>query len=649
MRFHPIALCLSLGALAACRSTHPAADGPQPFSRAFEAYETRRGSDSTGKPKTTLIDYDSEILVRPDRGRLAAVAGLGGASTPSAEIARAQERLADVGRIEAVLSSIAQYEEESQRFFTDDFAEGMVLQDDARWRSLTEKQLEIVVSLKNLVYIYLNQTRYDGKWNWSASDPAAMGIAESEVPEAFASVDPLYRKLSPTADTFDPAEVTKLVNETTRALRERIAELERAILQDSPKATLEMEAALLRNKERLPVSITPYTIVEGVGRGEKSQRVGIPSQEDVERVQKEYEAYSELADSINELVEIAGDKEKLKELRDGILNALRTLAENLGNGLEAELKELIETPELAAVRADAEAVLAELEAVLGAVRELRDGASSSDPITLSNDAITVLARIRDGGLQTKLATLVAGLGALPATLPETARALAASVASLAEAEATQLEAALANQPAAGSVANLYASLRKLSSLAELRSFGDLEGGKITRRPFALDQAPDGLVNLADTPAESGDVLELKYEVNVDLEGGAAGAKPEEYHGAQFLDVRKFGFYSTYSAQVIFFDRLNDGSSSYRAAPGVAYNLHYRPEGAQKLYDFLGPGIGLSVSAPSFENGTELAVGLQATLFNDIVQAGYAYNISVGSDPWMFYFAFDLIASFQAIE
>jgi len=654
MRLHPVApvvACLILATFSACSSPPPRSEGPVSLARAFETYETRRGSDSVETPRGTLVDYDSEILVRPDRGRLATVAALHGSSGPSDEVARLRGRISDVRQLlEPVLASIAEYEEESRSFFTNDFADGMVLQDDVRWRSFTEKQRDIVISLKGLVYAYVNATEYDGRWNWKASDFAEMGLTEAEVDEANDKVTARFARISPTGDTYVAAEVTRLVNEFSEILGERIADLERTVLEDARDATLEMEAALLRGKERVPVTITPYTLVEGVGRGDKSPRVGIPSQEDVELVQQEFEANAELADSINELIDLAGDEERLRELRDGLLDALETLARDLREGLEAGLQRLIDEPALAAIQADAEAVRDELRAILDAVRALRDSATGADPITLTNNAFAVIARIRDGGLTSKLEGLAGKFADLPEDLAPTVDELVDSTEELARTEAAQLVQALQSMPAAGSVANLYAALKKLAALADLRSFGGLEPGEITRTPFALDRAPDGVVDLAATPAESGDVLEVSYKLSVAQPPDAGqDQEPTEYRGASFHDVRKFGFYTTFSAQLLFFDRLHDDSSTFRAAPGISYNLHYRPEGAQEFHDLVAPGIGFSVSAPSFEDGTELAVGMQGTLFNDMIQAGYAYNISVSDDPWMFYFAFDLIAVFQAVK
>jgi hypothetical protein len=198
----------------------------------------------------------------------------------------------------------------------------------------------------------------------------------------------------------------------------------------------------------------------------------------------------------------------------------------------------------------------------------------------------------------------------------------------------------------------------------MQSFGDLKPGKITRRPLSLDKAQDGLVQLKQTPAQRGDQLEITYTVKTkskspeaapDAEDPVEPQDPEEsedereYRASTLLDVRTFGFYTTLKSQILFYNRLNDGSSTFSAAPGISYNLHYLPESNQECWDAIAPGFGLSVSAPNFENGTELALGAQLTFINDMIQTGMAYNLSVDDDHWMYYVGFDLIGVFQAID
>jgi hypothetical protein len=348
--------------LGACRSSErdKSSDQPQSFARAFEVYETRRGSDDTEQPDWTLVDYDSDILVRPDRVLIAEAITTDPAPAPgvtadavSLRVAAIEEQLAEIDGLDRTLRLIAEYERESADFFTNDFDEGRILSDDASWKKVLDKELQVIEHLATVAEVFVSQTEYDGRrpdrdaLQFGPDDVVPEDV-ETDVLAYQDAVSAVYDRMAPPTnagavdefgldvpaerDTFDPAEVTRVVNETTALLRDRITELEVAVLKRAPKADVEMEAALLRGSERLPVSIAPYFLVEGVGRGDKPARIGIPSKADIARVQKGYEAYGELSDSINELAKIAGDKEKRKEFRDAALDALETFAKDLAEG-----------------------------------------------------------------------------------------------------------------------------------------------------------------------------------------------------------------------------------------------------------------------------------------------------------------------------
>ena len=203
---------------------------------------------------------------------------------------------------------------------------------------------------------------------------------------------------------------------------------------------------------------------------------------------------------------------------------------------------------------------------------------------------------------------------------------------------------LKDVPGVGGLASAFTALQ---AAARIQGFGNLKPGRITSNPIDLRIAEVGVVDLNQTAAESGDRLEVTYRLTKNPNSSAD--QQRTYTGHSSLDVRKFGYYTTLKSQIVFYDRLHDGLSTYSAAPGISYNLHYRPECAQDFFDVLAPGVGVSVSAPNFDGGTELAVGGHVTLFNDMLQMGYAYNISVETNNEMFFFGLDLISVFQGFQ
>lgn len=652
--------------LTACRTAKQDTDGhlDRPMvASSFEIRESRQGSRSSTRPEGRLVDYESQITVLVDRDELARTIGVTGGTDPSLgtsevsrldrEIAELQQQLAVVDELRPVLETILEAERAAARYFERDATTERLAQEDPDWREMSEKQLEVVNQLDRLAQIHVNYSSFEGEHDWDAEPEE--GSAEGErVVQANMEHDELYRRMAPPPRetggrrTYDAAAVAEVLDQTSELLRERVAGIERAVLEKAPKATLEMEAHLVRDRP-LEVTISPYTIVEGVGRGKKSSRVGLPGEEDLARVQAGYEAHAELAEALNELGDLARDDERLEQVQEQLLDTLGRAGRKLLEDLEADLDALLarQEPELADLQEQAEDIRKEVRALARAVRDLRDTAPRLAPPTLAERALEMLDLLRGNQLRGKVEELVASLGGtLEQASGELRTVLETTRADLRQ-SLQDLGNELAELPGASSLAQISSSLEKLHALANMRSFGDLEPTKVTGKPFSLAVAQDGSVDLADTPAEQGDQLHLKYRVVANPE--APEKEQRDYRASDLLEVRKFGWYTTFASQILFYDRLDDGSSTFRAAPGICYNLHYRPEAAETFFDVVAPGIGLSVAAPSFEDGTELAVGLQLTLLNDLLQTGYAYNISVDDDNLMFYFGLDLVQTFQTIH
>ena len=74
------------------------------------------------------------------------------------------------------------------------------------------------------------------------------------------------------------------------------------------------------------------------------------------------------------------------------------------------------------------------------------------------------------------------------------------------------------------------------------------------------------------------------------------------------------------------------------APALGWTLHYIPltedtsRPRDKTWKFLNPGAGLSIAALDFEDkGPQIGIGVHLTLFNDLLQIGYGYNLNASSD------------------
>ena len=76
-------------------------------------------------------------------------------------------------------------------------------------------------------------------------------------------------------------------------------------------------------------------------------------------------------------------------------------------------------------------------------------------------------------------------------------------------------------------------------------------------------------------------------------------------------------------------------NNFVAAPAVSYTYRYRSREQSRsgeIWNFFNPGLGLNAAALNFQSGgVELGVGGVFTLFSDILQFGYGYNLQVDSD------------------
>ncbi|MEM1447864.1 MAG: hypothetical protein AAGI22_02065 [Planctomycetota bacterium] len=633
---------------------------PATFVESFEILETRKRGKPTLSPRSNLIDYDSVLTVRPDRVKLARLISLDGATDGrlsrseidelDARVRAARERLESTDGLRSIAEQIARYESEALAYFGE-LEAGTVANADVEYERLLKERAAIIVALRELAKTYVETVVMKRPIQWNPDVDNLPSADESAViQEANEQHDLVYGRMAPNPNgdrnRYVASEVTDVINELIAVLRGEVEAAEAAILEKAPKATLQITAGVVRGKDERQITISPYQTVENQQRSTKSSRIGIPSDEDIAEVQKGYEAYDRLADAFNEVKVVVRDEAAMKKLRDQFVAELKAATKRLSDRLLKDLQSVIELEDdsLADVQTAASAVVEELRK-LKVQLELIDG--SQDPIQLVTLTTQILDGLKGGGLIQKVEALQVALAGVGLVDANGTKVLIDRVKASVEAEAGSLAKALAGAPGGGAISDLFRAIKAIQQLANAQGFGDLDTGKITRRPFSLDLAQDGTIDLADSPADDGDRLSIRYELiaNPDSE-----KMDQVRHTASTqLNVRKFGWYTSFEAQLIFFDRLSDGSSSFRAAPGIAYNFHPRPDWWQQFFDVVAPGIGVNVSSPSFDTGADIAVGAQVTLFNNLLQVGYGYNISVEENPEMFFFGFDLISTYQRTQ
>lgn len=616
---------------AACSS--PPDRQPADLARAMRVSERRSGQADAQRIEHGLVDYESAVLVDPNRDLLSAVVGNGDRAR-AAHIDALHQRLQRAHEtLLPLLGEIKAFDAALRELLSRPHP-STPLVDDPAWQAMTKLQTGLVEALAPAIKDYVSLRFFDGTW-----DPSIAPTTDAER-ERFASaserVGETYVRIAPRGDLFVGSELVRFVNQYTAVLRERIATFDQVVEAIAASAKLEMEAEIQRGRERLPVSITPYTVVSGVHRGNKSDRIIVPGKADLERIEANYSAYGRLAAAINDLRKLDG-RQAWRDFADRALQTIKAAVDKL----EAELNAVIALSK------------PELQAGIALARELREVAKAirddvtalhpklSDPGALVGGAARLLARVRDDAVPAaqKLAAALSKVG----ELDEVARPLVDTLMKSLAGAIAELPRDLAKL--GGPLGSLWAELSALVSAASAATFAGMEPGQITRRSFALNDLQVGAVNLADTAAEPGDRLRIGYRLLIEHPNLDGTVATQEAQASDVFGVRKFGLYTTFGAQLAFYDRHDDGRSVYQAAPGLSYNIHYRPSSAT-FWDVVAPGVGLSVLAPSFESGTEMAIGAHVTLFNDLVQVGLARNISVAEKPEMAYFSLDLIQLFQ---
>lgn len=169
-------------------------------------------------------------------------------------------------------------------------------------------------------------------------------------------------------------------------------------------------------------------------------------------------------------------------------------------------------------------------------------------------------------------------------------------------------------------------------------------------PQPLEEVPPTDLRPRTYPVATGDRLHLQAEL-VALDGPPEPSWPS---WREQLQIDDFGLKSSVDASLVFVNRINEPGASQRVqfepAPSATWSVHYRKrqdtsdaDSWAEAWNFIDPGIGVHVAALSFEeSGSEVGVGVQASVFGNLLQIGYGYNLNVDRDHGYFFLGIGLV-------
>ncbi len=424
----------------------------------------------------------------------------------------------------------------------------------------------------------------------------------------------------------------------SRALTAEIADVTAALearLADAFRVELTMEVKLSgANGDQGPIYLPGYS------RGRADAPEPYPRFELLvdERTRDELRAAGELGRVLERALDgsISAD---FRLLLDELSVALRAALD----GLDTELLTTLEAV-IADLGASGDATLQplirELRRVEDLVRtllafELPDELGASDI-----ERILALADLLSG----RFTALRSTLEALPALLETTSSALLDLLEDLpAELRGETLEilverfTRLRNELAVSAplrrlVGDVQALLRSLGYNARLReAAGDIES---VARPVLGAIDLDTVLDIQTAHGRHpGDRVVLLVRVTASSRSTGEEIVLDDRQRSFRLAV--YGFYVETRGALLFADaRANlNGNQNYEPVPGLGVNLHYGFANQRFLNEVLDPGFGLSFALLDFDDvhDLELGVGLNLTLFQDLLWVGYGYNLQVDAD------------------
>jgi len=176
----------------------------------------------------------------------------------------------------------------------------------------------------------------------------------------------------------------------------------------------------------------------------------------------------------------------------------------------------------------------------------------------------------------------------------------------------------------------------------------------------LNSAGETTINVQEAKGrEEGDkiyfhAIVYKMKKGADENDFVTDGKPLDEYDAYF-ELVKYGYYTSPGGGVVFISRIKDspGETPIRgqASPSVSWMLHYRgwPKDRTSGYsngimDILRPALGFHTVTLHFDStkGVELGAGITFTVFNDVIQAGYGWDINAADNQDYWYVGFGIL-------
>lgn len=214
-------------------------------------------------------------------------------------------------------------------------------------------------------------------------------------------------------------------------------------------------------------------------------------------------------------------------------------------------------------------------------------------------------------------------------------------------ELQRTEQALENQlPGIRALINESQALLGSARSDEL-AINSLTDGDVAAIKHDVDTLPDGKIDLRKIKATKGDVLDLTITAEQTRGGSVIASRSLDYN----FDIHPIGIYLDYSAQLIFAtpaQGLNKNSFETNAAVLANYRWGIEnPKGYKKFLEWLDFGIGPHVASLNQGAATaETGVGLSVGICDNLVTAGYGWNLGVPGSPRYYFVGIGILELLQ---
>lgn len=163
-------------------------------------------------------------------------------------------------------------------------------------------------------------------------------------------------------------------------------------------------------------------------------------------------------------------------------------------------------------------------------------------------------------------------------------------------------------------------------------------------PHDLSSLVPGIIKLKPAGVRPDDIIKIRVTLS---NPAASEEKTLEYQ----LKVRYVGLHLGYSGQLVFVAPLRGlQKNTFQASAAVLGTWKYgveKPVGLKKLWYRMDPGWGLHVVALNQGSGTtETGLGVSASLWGDLVTAGYGWNVGIKGSPKYYFVGVGLLELLQ---